>query len=143
MALMKENKSNTSRIPWRIILGILLCFISILYIGVLSWGGVGIAMFAYFYDVPCIAIYALFCAGCVLLSGKKTKLDKLEFLQKIAIPNGALIAVIQFVFILANLDDVRALGPSVAVSLLVLVYSLVFYVVVTILKVRCEKEVLE
>ena len=30
MALMKENKSNTSRIPWRIILGILLCFISML-----------------------------------------------------------------------------------------------------------------
>jgi len=140
MALMKENESNKKGIPWKIILGILLCLVSILYIGVVSWGVNGIAMFTYFYDLPVIGIYALFCVGCVLVSGQKTKLEKLAFLQKIAIPNGVLISIVQFVFILVKLDDLSALGPSVAVSLLVLVYSLVVYVVVTILKVRCEKE---
>lgn len=143
MALMKENKSNKTSIPWKVIFGILLCCVSILYFGVVCGGLNGIAMFTFFYDVPTLLTYVLLCIGCMLLSGQKSKLDKLTFLQKISIPNGVLMAVIQTVFILARLDDVSVLGPSVAVSLLALVYALVVYVVVTILKARCEKETLD
>ena len=143
MALMKENKSNKKGICWKNVLGILLCFVSILYIGVWCWGINGIGMFLYFYDLPTLLVYGLLCAGCMMLSGQKTKLDKLAFLQKISIPNGVLIAIIEFVFLLARLDDISAFGSGVVVSLLAIVYSLLFYVVVTILKVRCEKEVLD
>ena len=137
MALMKENKISKNGVPWKVVFGILLCFISMLYT---SWSLGGISMFWFLYDIPTLLIYALLCIGCIMLSGQKTKSDKLDFLQKIAIPNGALIAIIQFVFILARLDDLSVLGPAIAVGVLVLLYSLVLYVVVTILKTRCEKE---
>ncbi len=143
MALMKENKSSKKGIPWKSIFGIILCCVSILYIGVMSWGVGGLSMFMYFYDIPTLLIYVPLCVGCMILSGQKTKLDKLAFLQKISIPNGVLIAIIEFVFLLARLDDVSAFGPGVVVSLLAIVYSLLLYVLVTILKVRCEKEVLD
>jgi len=78
-----------------------------------------------------------------MLSGQKTKLDKLTFLQKIAIPNGVLIAIIEFVFLLARLDDWKAFGPGVVDALIAIVYALLLYLVVTILKARCEKETLE
>jgi len=143
MALMKENKSNKKGIPWKNVFGILLCCVSILYIAVCSWGVDGIGMLLYFYDIPTLLIYVPLCAGCMMLSGQKTKLDKLTFLQKIAIPNGVLIAIIEFVFLLARLDDWKAFGPGVVDALIAIVYALLLYLVVTILKARCEKETLE
>lgn len=74
------------------------------------------------------------------MSGRKTKLDKLDFLQKVSIPNGVLVSLLQSVFILALLDDISTLGPNVAICILVLIYSMVVYIMATILKVRCEKE---
>lgn len=143
MALMKENKSSKKGIPWKTVLGILLCLISMLYVAVMSWGVDGIGMLLYFYDIPTLLIYVPLCVGCMMLSGQKTKPDKLAFLQKIAIPNGVLIAVIEFVFLLARLDDWKVFAPGLVVALLAVVYALLLYVIVTILKVRCEKEILD
>ena len=78
-----------------------------------------------------------------MLSGRKTKLDKLDFLQKVSIPNGVLVSLLQSVFILALLDDISTLGPNLAVCILVLTYSMVVYVAVTILKARCKTESLD
>lgn len=143
MALMKENESNKKGGRWKVVLGIACCFASIIYLSIMCWGLNGIGMLVFFYDLPTLLIYTLLCIGCVLLSGRKTKLDKLAFLQKVSIPNGVLVSLIQFVFILSLLDDISTLGPNLAVCILVLTYSMVVYVAVTILKARCKTESLD
>ena len=143
MALMKENETNKKGKLGQIVLGIVLCLLGLVYLAVSSWGISGMAMWLFFWDVPTVLIYVTLCSGCVLLAGPKTKLEKLSFLQKVAIPVGVFIALASFVLVLAGLDDVAALGPNIAVCMLVLVYSVVVYLVVTILKVRCEKEILD
>ena len=143
MALMKENETNKKEKFGQIVLGIVLCLLGLVYLAVSSWGVSGMAMWLFFWDVPTVLIYVTLCGGCVLLAGPKTKLEKLSFLQKVVIPVGVFIALASFVLVLARLDDVNALGPSIAVCVLALVYSVVVYLVVTILKVRCEKEILD
>lgn len=140
MALMKENEINKKGDFGQKVLGIACCCASIICLCVMCWGMDGIVTLVRFYDFPTLLVYAILCIGCILLSGTKTKLEKLAFLQKVSIPNGALVSLIQVVFILMKLDDISVLGPSVAVSLLVLLYSVVVYLVGTILRVRCEKE---
>lgn len=143
MALMKENESNKKGNFWQGVLGIALCFVSVVYLTVSSWGVDGISTWKFFWDVPTVLIYTTLCGGCVLLTGQKTKLEKLSFLQKVAIPSGVFVALVSLVFVIARLDDVSALGPNIAICLLALVYSLVVYLVVTILKVRCENKSLD
>lgn len=140
MALMKENESNKKGNFWQNVLGVVCCCGSIIYLSVVCWGIEGIATLVRFYDFPILLIYIMLCVGCILLSGQKTKLEQLAFLQKVSIPNGALISLVQVVFVLMKLDDIRVLGPSVAVSLLVLIYSIVVYLAVAIMKVRCKSE---
>ena len=143
MALMKENKSNKKGIRWRIVLGAFLCCASILFLNVTCVGSSAIAVLTFFYDMPTIIVYTLLSVGAVLVSCPKSKSDKLRFLRKIAIPNGALISLIQFVLTLTRLDDFSALGPSIAISILVLIYSIVVYLVATILEEHCEKEIVD
>ena len=143
MALMKENKSNKKGIRWRIVLGVFLCCASILFLNVTCVGSSAIAVLTFFYDIPTILVYALLSIGCVLVSCKKSKADKLKFLRKIAIPNGALISLIQFVLTLTRLDDFSVLGPSIAISILVLIYAIVVYLVATILEEHCENEIVD
>ena len=143
IALMKENECNKRGIHVQIVLGILLCCLSMFYLAVSCWGVSGIAMLTFFYDVPTMLTYTVLMAGCLLLFGKKSKVEKLSFLQKVSIPSGALICVVQLVFILVRLDSLSGLGPSLAVCLLVSVYSLIVYLAVTILKARCEKEIMD
>lgn len=140
MALMKENESNKKGDFWKKVLGVVCCCASIIYLSIVCCGSSGVAMLAFFYDFPTLLTYTLLSVGCILLSGAKTKLDKLNFLQKVSIPNGVLLMLLQNVFVLVRLDDLSALGPNILISLLVLIYSVVVYLVVTILKMRCEKE---
>ena len=46
----------------------------------------------------------------------------------------------QFILMLHRLDDLAAVGPNVSVAMLVAIYGVVIYLVVTLLLARYEKE---
>ena len=92
----------------------------------------------YYIDTIALIAFALLCAACVLLSEKKTKADILRVLRKTSIPNGVVLALFQFVIMLRKLDDLAAVGPSVAIFTLAIIYGVLTYLVVTLMAERCE-----
>lgn len=140
MALMKENESNKKGSFLQVVLGIALCCTSFIWLCVICEGVDGIGMLVFYYDFPTVLVYVLLSVGSILLSGKKTKYDILDFLQKVAIPNGVLISLFQFVLILRGLDTISSLGPNLAICILALLYAFGTYFVVSILKEHGKKE---
>lgn len=141
MALIKENKSNKKEGMGRIFFGAVLAMISLMYLVLMCEGVSGLAYFwNKFIDIPCLLVYFILCLAGILLSGKKEKEAKLSALQKIAIPNGILLSMMQLNMMLHRLDDLAAVGPAVAVAILVTIYGIVTYLVVTILLVHKEKK---
>ena len=61
-------------------------------------------------------------------------------MQKIAIPNGVLLAMLQLTLMWHRLDDLAAVGPSVAVATLVIIYGVGTYLIVTLLLECNNKE---
>lgn len=139
MALMKENENNKKDGIGRTVTGVLLAVVGIVMM-VIMCGGVNelVCFWGYIIDVPSLLIYIILCFSGILLSGKKEA--RLSVLRKIAIPNGILLAMMQFIMLLHRLDDLASVGPSVAVATLVIIYGIVTYLVVTILLARKEKE---
>lgn len=138
MALMKENENNKKESVIPVISGGLLIAISLLTLMIA--GGEGLWVLSYYIDLPCILSLGALCAGALLLSGKKTKMERLIFLQKIVFPSGVLVTMFQFVLLLRTLNDVGKTGPMIAVCVLSLFYAAVLYVVVSILKAREERK---
>ena len=97
-------------------------------------------MWMNYYDFPSILMLGLLYIAIVLLSGCKTKLQILSCLQKTAIPNGVLIMLFEFVILMSILSEPDAIGPNLAVCILTLLYSVIVYLAVTILKIRYEEE---
>ena len=94
----------------------------------------------YYINYFTLLVFGLLCVAGVLLSGKKTKMEILSVLQKIVVPNGVLIALIQVVNMLRDLDEPSAIGPIVSACILSILYGVSSYLVVTILKLLGEKE---
>ena len=139
MALMKENESNKKEGMGRIAFGALLAIVSIAML-LITWEGINglVRFWGEFLDVSGVIIYFMLCLSGILLSGKKEA--KLSVLQKIAIPNGVLLSMMQLVIMLHRLDDLAAVGPAVSVAMLIVIYGIVTYLVATILLVYKEKE---
>ena len=72
----------------------------------------------YYINYFTLLVFGLLCVAGVLLSGKKTKMEILSVLQKIVVPNGVLIALIQVVNMLWDLDEPSAIGPIVLACIL-------------------------
>lgn len=141
MTLMKENENNRKEGITKIVLGILLAFLSVALLIVTCGGLSGLVYFwAYFMDGPGLIVYAMLCVAVVMLSGKKTGVGKLEVLKKTAIPNGALLSLIQLIMMWHRLDDLAAVGPAVSVATLVMIYGIVTYLVVTMILTRSKKD---
>ena len=141
MALMKENENNRKEGITKIVLGILLAFLSLALLIVVCEGLSGLAYFwAYFMDGPGLIVYAMLCVAVVMLSGKKTGGGKLEVLKKTAIPNGALLSLVQLIMMWHRLDDLAAVGPAVSVATLVMIYGIATYLVVTMILTRSKKD---
>ena len=94
----------------------------------------------YIVDIPSILTYSMLCMAGVLLSGKKTGEAKLCVLQKIAIPNGVLLTMLQNIVMLHRLDDLAAVGPAASVATLVIIYGVVIYLIATLLLEYNKKE---
>ena len=138
MALMKENEINKKGNLTRIIFGSIFAIMPF-GIAMLCSGG-GMSMWMNYYDFPSILMLGLLYIAIVLLSGCKTKLQILSCLQKTAIPNGVLIMLFEFVILMSILSEPDAIGPNLAVCILTLLYSVIVYLAVTILKIRYEEE---
>jgi len=140
MALMKENENNKKGNYIRNIFGIV--FAVMPFVISIFCSGQGMRMWTFYYDIPSVLMLSLLCIGMVLLSGKKTKLEILSCLQKTVIPNGILMMLFEFIILMGCLTQPEQLGPNLAVCILTLLYSVIVYLVVTILKMRCEERVI-
>ena len=140
MALMKENENNKKGNYIRDIFGMF--FVIIPFVLSIFLSEQGMRMWTFYYDIPSVLMLSLLCIGMVLLSGKKTKLEILSCLQKTVIPNGVLIMLFEFIILMGCLTQPEQLGPNLAVCILTLLYSVIVYLVVTILKMRCEERVI-
>ena len=138
MALMKENENNKKEGVGRSIAGILFALLGVTILAIACYGIGGLSVFIYFVDWVGLGAMFLLCVAGVLLSGKKEKVDMLRALQKIVIPNGVLLSMIQFILMLTRLDDISAVGPSIAIMSLEIVYGVVTYLIVTLLLERSE-----
>lgn len=136
IALMKENRSNRKKNFIQIGIGILLsvCSFLILILGSRQ----DFSVLPFYLDKVMILALSVLCASGVLLSGKTTKQEILLFLQKIVIPSGVLISLFQFVLWFTRLDDWRAIGPQVLVCVLVILYAVAAYFIITVLLAQRE-----
>lgn len=131
----KEKNNRSSRIP--VIIGVVLAILSVLILF-----GVNVGSFStivYFIDIPTLLIIAVICATCVFLSGARTSYDVLKMIQKIVIPIGVFSFFFSVVIILGNISDLSKLGPSLAVAILSVIYSLLIYLIVVTIVSRKEK----
>ena len=99
----------------------------------------GITAFVNYYDLPTFLMLSLLSVACVLLSGKKTYPEILEILQKVSIPNGALVTFISVVIVGIMVNDATSIGPNIAVCVLAIVYALIEYLVVFLLRQHVDE----
>ena len=138
MALMKENENNKKGNFIRIILG---SIFAIMPFGIaMICSGRGMSMWMNYYDFVSVLMLGLLCIAMLLLSGSKTKLEVLSCLQKTVIPSGVSIMLFEFVILMSILSEPAAIGPNLAVCILTLLYSVIVYLAVTVLKIRWEEE---
>ena len=138
MALMKENEKNKKTGFWRKVFGILAACVGMTIL--IFSRNQEVRVLQYYINYFTLLVFGLLCVAGVLLSGKKTKMEILSVLQKIVVPNGVLIALIQVVNMLRDLAEPSAIGPIVSACILSILYGVSSYLVVTILKLLGEKE---
>jgi len=138
IALMKENRTNKRESVIQIGMGILLAVGSV---GILMMGSrTDLSVFRFYMDKYMLLTLGILCIAGVLLSGKTTTQERLLFLQKTMIPNGVLISLFHFVLWFTRLDDWKAAGPQIVVGILVILYAVFAYFIITILLARIEKD---
>jgi len=54
------------------------------------------------------------------------------------IPLGVIETLIQMLYVLYQLDDMAYLGPNIAVAMITILYALIIYVVVRLIRFRKE-----
>ena len=138
MSLMKENQKAKKGATINIIIGAVACVL--MFAVNQDSGGTVLSVFT---DATSVIILALINAAAVLLSRAKTFHDVLEVLAKVSVPSGALVTLCAIVIVIAltGCEDAQVVGVNIAVALLALIYSIVEYLVVTVIKgCRTDKE---
>lgn len=131
MALMKENEKTRRNIKVRMIMGVLLSAVAVVFL--LTCTG-GIKLLYSYFDMPTIIMMVLMNAACVMLSGKTEYVDILNILQKVSIPIGVLIAFVSIIIVLYRIEDISHIGQNLLICSLALVYAVVEYLVVFLLR---------
>lgn len=136
MALMKENEKTRKNIKGRMILGVLLAIVAIVFL--LTCTG-GIKLLYSYFDMPTIIMMVLINLACVMLSVKRKYVEILDILQKVSIPIGALIAFVSIIIVLYRMDDISHIGQNLVICSLAVVYAVVEYLVVFLLKQHVDE----
>lgn len=139
MALMKDSKSMKVKAVGQCILGIALAVATFLI--TICYGEAGLCgyMIIYYLDFPTLVLMLLFNVAGVLISGRTSREEILKVLEKIAIPIGALITLITFVVLMHQLEDVSTIGPNLVVCILALIYAVLEYLAVVLVRKRIER----
>ncbi len=132
MALMKENETQKKSNFWQLCIGIVLAVLAFIMMTVVS----GIVQLGNFIDFPSVVLLIMLCFAGVLISGKKKKTEIIGILQKILIPSGVIITLVELVVLMHRLDDPSTIGPNFAVCILTPLYAVIAYFVVTLIKER-------
>lgn len=133
MFLMKENEKTKSGSALKNVVGTLIAFLAMflmLSVTQYSWTN----LIFYYFDIPTLLFLVLLSVAGVLLSGRKTYSEILEVLQKIAIPNGVLVTFISVVIVMSQIDNINIIGPNLAVCVLSIIYAVLEYLVVFLLR---------
>ena len=137
MTLMNENENNKRGNIIATVIGIVLLVAAFFIMIAFGYGpGNVLNGFLFYLDLPTLIILALMSFGCVFVSGKRDRISVLEVLRKVALPNGVIVTFITVVLIIANLGDLTALGPNLAVAILSIIYSFIEYLIVTLIQIR-------
>ena len=135
MSLMKENQKAKKGATINIIIGAVLAILACVLMFAVNQDSGGTVL-SVFTDATSVIILALINAAAVLLSRAKTFHDVLEVLAKVSVPSGALVTLCAIVIVIAltGCEDAQVVGVNIAVALLALIYSIVEYLVVTVIK---------
>ncbi|MFA9376036.1 MAG: helix-turn-helix domain-containing protein [Lachnotalea sp.] len=133
MFLMKENKKTKSKSIVKNVVGILITLLTLFMM--LSYTQYNwTKLIVYYFDIATFLFIILLSVAGVMLSGRKTYLEILEVLQKISIPNGVLITFISSIIIMSQIDNINNIGPNLAVCVLAIIYAVIEYLVVFLLR---------
>ena len=138
MNLLKENEDNRKNSTIQLIVGIVLGILSIILLLGIT-GGAGLHAFVWFIDLPSLIGIVLICAAVVLCSGVQGKKEVFRIVQKTVIPAGVFMALTAGVVLLASFDDVKYIGPNLAIAFLSLVYAVLIYIIVIPVNKRLER----
>ncbi len=125
MNLLQENQEQKKSMGKHYIWGGVIFALSIICI-MLSVGG---NQFGFYLDGISFVMPLLLCLGVVLLSGKREKYQIIHILRKTVIPAGLIPCLIGFICIMAQMVEISAIGPNLAVCVLTVLYTLVAYMI--------------
>ena len=133
MALMKENQQAKKGNVVSIVLGVLFILLA-MFLTLASAEYGWMQMLLSYFDIPTFVLLTLLSVGMVLLSGKRKYDEVLFILQKVSVPNGVLITFVSIVIVMSHLDNPQNIGPSLAVCVISIIYSIIEYLVVFVLR---------
>ena len=134
MTLMEENERTKKGNRISQIIGGIVALIAILFLAISSVRG-SFPILNYF-DIPSFIIVGLLAVGVVLISGARKKEKILFLLSKTILPIGLLVSIVSAIIVLSYIDEIKLIGPSLAVVLLSLLYSVLVKIIVEVLRVR-------
>lgn len=76
------------------------------------------------------------------LAQMKRSLDAVEFMQKQILYSGILVVILPAIFMLSRLDDIAALGPNVAVTLIAVLYTTILELLLLPLQVDIKRRII-
>ncbi len=135
ISLLQENVENRKHYIFQYILGTVLCVLAI----ILNLGMTQ-SSFMWYMDLPSLVLPACICMAVVLLSGKKTKLEKIKLVRRTVMPSGFMVSLSGFITILGRLDNMEIIGANLAVCVLALLYSAIAYIVLLVVEGHLENE---
>ena len=76
------------------------------------------------------------------LAQMKRSLDAVEFMQKQILYSGILIVILPAIFMLSRLEDIAAIGPNVAVTLIAVFYTTVLELLLLPLQIEVKRRII-
>lgn len=137
MTLMNENENTKRGTIIATTVGLILLLAAFFIMIAFGYGAANMLNgFLFYLDLPTLIILALMSFGCVLISGKRDRSSILEVLRKVSLPCGCIVTFITFVLVLAKLGTPETIGPTLAVTILSIIYSFIEYLIVILIQTR-------
>lgn len=140
MSLLQENENSKKGKKVQFILGGVLAILALFYLILGYAGGQGFSLWNFF-DVSSAFVLALICVAGVLLSGAHGRKEVIEVLQKISIPAGTFMFLVQGIILIYANDSMtwKVFMVNIGVCALSLIYAMGIYLVLIPVRHRMGK----